>query len=425
MGLSGETGPRRLTVLAIYPWPGFWSMGEGKGASPFFFSITSYPRHGHSLHVLMPGSGGRAREEDYHGVALHRFQTAVDFMPEAGRSKVVQHARLLTSYLYWRVRALREARRLADEIVPDAVVGMGALGAPIARSIGLKRGIPNITRLFGTSLGCVMGDPLRYALRYREIRAFRTPADALVVCDDGSGGNEIAEALGADMSRFVFLPDGIDKNRFLGAPEPAQARERLGLPGNGRVVLSVSRFHREKNVASLIRAVPDVLSDGRDVTFLLVGKGPEEGRLKELVRDLGVSEHVVFTGALEWSGMPLVYAAADVFVTLSERTNVLNPLHEAMISGLPVVALNTGRTAEVVDGRTGILLERRDLPALSGVLLDLLGDDGRRRSLGDAARESADSRLPTIEERQRMEIDVVERAVEERRRTPGQGGARV
>jgi glycosyltransferase involved in cell wall biosynthesis len=111
-----------------------------------------------------------------------------------------------------------------------------------------------------------------------------------------------------------------------------------------------------------------------------------------------------------------VYAAADVFVTLSDRTNVLNPLNEAMMSGLPVVALNTGRTGTVVrDGENGVLLEPAGLAGLADVILGLLTDGPKRKALGAAARASADRRLPSIEERQAAEVGAVLRVVSEGR----------
>ena len=65
----------------------FWSMGEGRGAPSFFLSITSFPKRGHEMHVLMPGSPGNLPVEDYHGVTLHRYLSAINFMPEAGASR--------------------------------------------------------------------------------------------------------------------------------------------------------------------------------------------------------------------------------------------------------------------------------------------------------------------------------------------------
>jgi glycosyltransferase involved in cell wall biosynthesis len=103
-----------------------------------------------------------------------------------------------------------------------------------------------------------------------------------------------------------------------------------------------------------------------------------------------------------------------MFVTLADRTNAFNTLYEAMLSALPVVALNTGSTSDFVeDGRTGVLRSMDALPDLPRVMLGLLSDEARARSLGDAARARMDETFPTIEERQAMEVEVVERAVRE------------
>ena len=408
------TSPMR--VLAVYPWPAFWSMGEGRGAAAFFLSITSFPKHGHDLHVLMPGPSGSRDEEDYHGVRLHRMATGVDFMPERGRSRIVQHARILGSYLYWRTRARWEALALARRLSPDALFGMGALGAPVAREVAQAIGVPNVTRLFGTSLGEVAGNPLKRALRYPETIAFRTPAAALVVCDDGSGGDAIARGLGVPGERLVFLPDGVDKARFAGPFDRAAVRRSLNIPDADGVVLSVCRLHPEKHVERLIEAAPRVLAALPGTRFAIVGEGEERSKLEAAAARLGVSGRVVFPGSVPLDDLPGIYAASDVFVTLSERTNVLNPLNEAMASGLAVVALNTGRTADVIrNGENGVLLEPSDLPTLADAIVALLSDDARRMALGAAARADAGRRLPSIEERQAREVEIVARAVEAHR----------
>jgi len=379
----------RMTVLAIYSWPAFWSMGEGSGAPSFFLSITSFPKHGHRMHVLMPGDRSKPREEDYHGVMLHRFRSGVDFNPDVGPSKVVQHLRIFFSYLYWYLRA-----------VP----------------------VPNVTRLFGQGLGQVAGDPLRRALRYPEINAFRTPSSYLVLHNDGSGGDEVARIEGVPDEKLRFWPNGIDKAAYTAGTEDAAEEDRrslaveLGVPEGSRVVLSVARLHPEKGLDRLIDAAPKVAAARQDVVFLVVGDGPLRANLAALAASRGVADRFLFAGSLPRERLPLVYGFADVFVALSNRTNMGNPLDEAMTSGLPVVALNTGRTGDVVkDGDTGVLLEMEDLPKLGSVLLDLLADDERRSSLGAAARMNADERLPTVEERQAMEVGIVEQAVKELR----------
>jgi glycosyltransferase involved in cell wall biosynthesis len=409
---ADKTG-RRLKILAVYPWPDFWSMGEGAGAPSFRLSVTAFPKHGHEMHVLLPGPPRAPAEEDYDGATLHRLRTRINFYPEVRFGSLFQHGAILFAYLSWLALAIPAARRLAARLGPDVVIGMGSLGAPVARAVGRARGIPNVTRLFGTELASMRGDRLRFALRYRDVWAYRTKASYIIACNDGSGSDEVARSLGVDMARFRHWYNGVDKERYMSA-EGGGVRERYGVPDDNLVVLSVSRLHPEKRVDRLIRAAPGVLASVQNTTFLIVGGGEEEPALRALARDLGVAGNTVFTGALTRDELPDVYAAADVFATLSDRTNVLNPLHEATIAGLPVVALDSGGTSEIVqDGETGVLVESGAPDDVSRALVELLSDVERRRALGAAAQEGADRRLPTYEERQAMEVEIVERAARE------------
>ncbi|MCK4409924.1 MAG: glycosyltransferase family 4 protein [Candidatus Eisenbacteria sp.] len=407
---------QRLTVLAVYSWRELWSMGEGRGAPSFFLSITSFPKRGHDMHVLMPGRPGSPRCESYHGVTLHRFRSVIDFMPNPGRNRLAQHARLLFSFLYWFVRVLPVGLALARRVRPDVIFGMGELGAPAAFIVSRLRGVPFVTRFFGLGLKIedVRSSPLKLLLRYREVAAFKTPSDYMIVHNDGSGGDELAAILGIDRNRFLFFLDGVAKDRFMTAERDRSVLVNLGVPDGNRVVLSVSRIYKEKHVDRLLRAAPGVLSERTDVTFLIVGEGEERDRLEALAAELGISGNVVFAGSVSHDDLPGIYASVDVFATLADRTNAFSTLYESMLSALPVVALNTGRTADFVDaGRTGVLLSREELPDLSRVILELLRDDARARSLGDAARAWMDETFPTIEERQAMEVEVLERAVSE------------
>lgn len=411
-----DRGEAPLRVLAIYPWPEFWSMGEGCGSPSFAVSATSFVAHGHEIHVLTPGRLGRPLEEDYRGVTMHRFTTGVHFVPDVGGSRILLYWRLLWTYVYWFVRAVPAGLALAARISPDVVFGMEKLGAPAAFAVARLRRVPNVTRLFGTELNVVADSRLKFALRYRDINAFRTPARYIIMHNDGSEGDTVARRLGVDMSRFVFLPDGLDKVSFMADRPPGPSAADLGVPPGHRVILNVGRLHPEKHVERLLAAGPAVLSERDDVTFLIVGGGDQLPELEAVARNLGIADRVVFAGVIPHDRLAGVYRSADIFVTLSDRTNRFNPLFESMLSGTPVVALDTGSTGEVVeDGKTGVLIQEADLPRLPEILLGLLDDEPRRRALAEAGRARADEIVPTIEERQAMEVEIVARAVREAR----------
>jgi hypothetical protein len=225
-----------MTVLAMYPWPEFWSMGEGRGAPAFFLSVTGFPKHGHEIHVLMPGGRGRPLVEDYHGVHLHRMRTSVDFMPDIERSRAVQHLKIFLSYCTWFVRAVPAGIALAARVRPDVVLGMGALGAPAAFLVARARGLPNVTRLFGVSLGEVARSRFKTMLRYPEINALRTPASYLILHNDGSGGDEIAKRWGVPPARLLFWPNGIDKEAYASGEDVRPLARSIGIPDGSRAL---------------------------------------------------------------------------------------------------------------------------------------------------------------------------------------------
>ncbi len=410
----------RMVILAMYSWPEFWSMGEGCGTPSFMASVTSFPKHGHEMHVLVPGPRGVPREEKYRGAVLHRFRTGVAFVPAFRGGRILHHIRLLTTYVYWFVRAVPAGLALAARVSPDVIFGMEKLGAPAASLVAFLSGIPNVTRLFGSELNMVVGHRLKFMLRYRDICAFRAPADFIIMCDDGSAGDEMAAMLGVDMERFAFLPNGLDKAGFMAVEPVGPSATDLGVPKGNRVVLSVGRLDQEKHVDRLLRAAPEILSLRGDVAFLIVGTGEERPALGELADQLGIADHVIFAGAIPHEDLPGVYGSADLQVMLSNRSNATNTLYEAMMSGVPVIALNTGTTARAIeDGRTGILLEVDDLSGLPRIILELLANDEKREALAEAGRRAADERIPTMEERQAIEVEIVERVVNEHRARRG------
>jgi len=82
--------------------------------------------------------------------------------------------------------------------------------------------------------------------------------------------------------------------------------------------------------------------------LLVVGEGPERGRLEQLGRKLGVCDRVRLLGALDHAALPRIYTAADVLVLASSREGWANVLLEAMACGTPVIASNVWGNPEVV-----------------------------------------------------------------------------
>lgn len=200
----------------------------------------------------------------------------------------------------------------------------------------------------------------------------------------------LARALSpAAAARMARLAPGVDTAAFHPGTGGAAIRERLGLAGRP-VVVCVSRLVKRKGQDTLIRAWPLVRAAG-DPVLLLVGSGPATGRLRQLARELGVADSVVFTGQVPEGGLPAYYDAGDVFAmpcrTRRRGLDVegLGIVYlEASATGLPVIAGDSGGAPDaVLSGETGYVVPGRDVTALAARITELLADPAGARAMGE------------------------------------------
>jgi phosphatidyl-myo-inositol dimannoside synthase len=193
----------------------------------------------------------------------------------------------------------------------------------------------------------------------------------------------------------ALLPPGADAERFHPDVDPAPALDRFGLTGRP-VVLSVSRLVRRKGQDVLIRAWPRVLRRFPEAALLLVGDGPQRGRLHRMVEHRGLEGSVIFAGSLRMSDplLPSLYTAARVFA-MPCRSRVLGfeleafgiVYLEAAAAGRPAIAGDSGGAGEaVLHGETGLVVDGRAVEETAGAIIDLLEDEVRAKAMGLAGR---------------------------------------
>lgn len=145
--------------------------------------------------------------------------------------------------------------------------------------------------------------------------------------------------------------------------------------GDKKVILFVGRLAEIKGVTYLIEAMKDI-----DGVLVIVGDGPLKEKLKEQAK--GFNEKVIFLGAKTHEELKTIYASADIFVAPSviakdggqEGFGLV--MLEAMASGLPVVASDTGGISQLIhDGINGLLCKERNVGQLKSNILRLMQDD--------------------------------------------------
>jgi glycosyltransferase involved in cell wall biosynthesis len=155
--------------------------------------------------------------------------------------------------------------------------------------------------------------------------------------------------------KYSIIHNGLDLSRFeVTSHDSHEVRRSLAIPDSSFVVGIVSRLSPEKNVESFLRLAKDFASSCRDAVFVVVGEGPEEGRLHSLATELNLDANVRWLGGRK--DVPRLLRAFDLAMLTSQREGLSNTLLEYLAAGLPVIASNVGGNGEIIQhGRTGFL----------------------------------------------------------------------
>ncbi len=184
-----------------------------------------------------------------------------------------------------------------------------------------------------------------------------------------------------EVPRLALWPRGVDLDAFHPGLRDEGLRRQLA-PDGRMLVGYVGRLAPEKELELLT-----YLSGDPRYALVVVGGGPEEGRLRRLMPDAH------FLGVLHGAELGRAYAALDVFVHTGRHETYCQSAQEALASGVPVVAPRSGGPIDVVhDGVAGFLYEPGDGDDLGGYVDRLARDPEFRRRMGRAARRSVEGR---------------------------------
>jgi glycosyltransferase involved in cell wall biosynthesis len=153
-----------------------------------------------------------------------------------------------------------------------------------------------------------------------------------------------------------------------------ECRRQLHL-GSGKMIITVSRLVKWKALDPLIQIMPDLLRRFENLRLVVVGVGPELGRLKALAKAKGLENAVLFTGRLSHQEIIRYLKCADLFVLNTNYEGLSHTILEAMESGLPVITTKTGGNPELIENNTnGILVDYNNKDQFYEAINRLLDD---------------------------------------------------
>jgi 1,2-diacylglycerol 3-alpha-glucosyltransferase len=187
------------------------------------------------------------------------------------------------------------------------------------------------------------------------------------------------------------VPNAIDTDFFRpieNDSEKENAKRHFGI--NGFSIAYMGRLGYEKSIDVVIRAFAYMKKEMPDLTLMIIGDGPERRHLEQLVRELGLTDSVVFTGFQYGEDLVRALHANDVFVTASKSENMPLSVLEAMAVGLPVISVREKGLAEIVkEGENGLFSKTDDEQDIATKTLSILSRPDTMREYGVASRKLA------------------------------------
>lgn len=219
----------------------------------------------------------------------------------------------------------------------------------------------------------VIGNARRYA---DEADFVVTPTDSV---------KRIVQKWGVKNKNIVSIPTGVSLERFEKADKDL-IRKKHDIPDDKKIIVLVSRFTEEKNIAFVFRSLKAVLKKREDVVFVAKGNGNLLSEMKEFAKKNDLAGKIIFA---DDERVEDVFSGGDVFVYASKSETQGMVISEALISGLPVVAVGaTGVLDQVLDGASGFLTGENE-EEFGKAVERILNDEEMRKRFSENARKIA------------------------------------
>jgi glycosyltransferase involved in cell wall biosynthesis len=192
-------------------------------------------------------------------------------------------------------------------------------------------------------------------------------------------------------NRIVFVPPGIFPEDFQKDERGGErVRTRFGIAPDTPLILSAAMLRPGAKAESLAYLLTSLSLLGRkrsDFKLLIVGGGLLRAEFEKMAEEL-IPGKAIFAGTVPREQMQRYYSAADIFAFPGIRESIGMVYLEAQSCGLPVVAIDTGGAAQMVqNGRTGLLVPPDGGSAMADAIEKLLDDPVLRKTLGEEGRE--------------------------------------
>jgi len=341
--------------------------------------------------VLCPHSPGALKREVMDGVKVYRFpyfypyslqRVAVEGgMFQNIRKSLLAKLQLPLFLAMELIYAIWIARREeVDVLHTHWIVPQGLTGAVCGRLLHL----PHILSVHGTDVNIAAKNRI-----FGWVTKFVTRNCDRILTNSTYTRKIILSIDPSVEERVEVIPMGVDVKRFQNTPSDNPI-SKSQVPS----VLYIGRLIDCKGLEYLIEAFTIVSCKAPGAKLIIGGEGPEEARLRQQVKRLGLDESILFAGLIESQDLSRYYREAAVFVLPSVQAEGQTEglgvvLLEAMACGTPVIGSNVGGIPDIIqDGWNGYLVQERSPEALAIKILELIHDTDQCRRFGNNGFET-------------------------------------
>ena len=200
--------------------------------------------------------------------------------------------------------------------------------------------------------------------------------------------DQCVDAKVAPREKYMVVYSGMDTAAFANAGRNMELRQKLGIPENAKVIVTVARLFPMKGYEEMLPAAARLVKEFPDLHFLPVGDGPMYDELQKQIADLGLTGNFHFAGLVPPHEVCDYIAQADLLWHLSLHEGLPRAVVQALAVGIPAIGYKLDGTPEVVlNGKTGYVTAPQDVDAVVARSRELLNDAALRAEMGKNGKD--------------------------------------
>ncbi len=213
-----------------------------------------------------------------------------------------------------------------------------------------------------------------------------------IIALSSEGKGHLVKAYSIDPGKIQIVHNGIRGMRVLSDDEKGAMKRHLNIDGKATVITTISEITERKGIGILLQVARELLTEGKNICFLLIGEGSARSEYEERYRDHVSAGRIVFTGYM--SDVVPHLSISDLFVCPSFGEEMPLSILEAMAAKVPIIATAVGGIPEIIrHNENGCLVKPHESAALYSAISHLMEDKESARILAEKAFEDVTTKF--------------------------------